>query len=133
MTVDKVADASALAALLFNEPEADVVAEALLGAAIYAPSIIEFEIANICWKKCRRHPDQAEGLQSALGKLARFDVQILPVDLQQVVDIALRFGLTAYDASYLFVAGTFDLEIVTLDATLAAAAKRFLAKGRSPS
>ncbi|MFO1186313.1 MAG: type II toxin-antitoxin system VapC family toxin [Alphaproteobacteria bacterium] len=132
MTADKVADGSALAALLFNEPEADLVAAALQGALIYAPGIIEFEVANICWKKCRRHPDQADELQSALLRFASLEVQVLPIDLEQVVDLALRSGLSAYDASYLFVAGTFDLEVVTLDAKLAAAAKRFLGKRNSP-
>jgi predicted nucleic acid-binding protein len=126
VTVDKVADASALAALLFNEPESGLVERALINAVIYAPAIVEFEIANVCWKKCRRHPDQVRGLLAALGKFAAFDVQMLPVDLQSTVDLALRFGLTAYDASYLFVANAFEMEVVTLDTKLADAAKRCL-------
>ena len=41
-----VIDASAFAALLFGEPEADVVAAALDGDRVVAPSLLGFELAN---------------------------------------------------------------------------------------
>jgi uncharacterized protein with PIN domain len=44
----KVVDASALAALLFGEPEADLVAGQLDGARLVAPSLLAFELANVC-------------------------------------------------------------------------------------
>ncbi len=57
-----VVDASALAALLFGEPDADRVAERLGGAALFSPSLIRYELASVCRKKMRRYPDQHEGL-----------------------------------------------------------------------
>jgi len=55
MTV-KVVDASALAALLFGEPEAEKVASRLEKSRLVAPALLGFEIASVCLKKLRRDP-----------------------------------------------------------------------------
>ena len=47
MTGVKVVDASALPALLFAEPEAETIAECLEGARLAAPSLLDFELANV--------------------------------------------------------------------------------------
>jgi uncharacterized protein with PIN domain len=44
----KVVDASAIAALLFGEPEADAVAAQLAGSRLVAPGLLPFELANVC-------------------------------------------------------------------------------------
>jgi len=44
----KVVDASALAALLFGEPEAEAVAGQLSNARLVAPGLLAFELANVC-------------------------------------------------------------------------------------
>ena len=51
-----VVDASALAAIAFNEPGADEVARRLEGASVSAPLLLKFELANVAWKKIRRQP-----------------------------------------------------------------------------
>jgi uncharacterized protein with PIN domain len=43
----KVVDASAVAALLFSEPEAEIVASALDGAELVAPTLLSFELTNV--------------------------------------------------------------------------------------
>ena len=47
----KVVDASALAALLFDEPEAGAIADRLEDANLVAPALLGFEIASVCLKK----------------------------------------------------------------------------------
>jgi predicted nucleic acid-binding protein len=61
MPVRIVVDASALAAVLFGEPEAPEVAEQLGDSALVAPTLFSYEIANICWKKLRHglRPDRS--------------------------------------------------------------------------
>jgi predicted nucleic acid-binding protein len=54
----KIVDASALAALLFGEPETDAVADGLQDASLVTPALLGFEIANVCLKKLRRNPEQ---------------------------------------------------------------------------
>ena len=117
----KVVDASALAALLFGEPEADAVADRLDGARLVAPSLLTFELANVCLVKARRHPKQRESLIAAFRLRARLGVEEVAVDHDEALDLAAATGLTAYDASYLWLARQLGAELVTLDRQLAKA------------
>jgi predicted nucleic acid-binding protein len=117
----KVVDASALGALLFGEPDGAAVAERLRGAGLIAPALLPFEVANVCVKKMRRHPDQRDALMVAFGMLDRMEVAVVQVDHGAALVLAERSGLTAYDASYLWLARRVSAELVTLDRQLAAA------------
>jgi predicted nucleic acid-binding protein len=121
VTAVKVVDASAFAALLFGEPEAEPVAEQLDGARLAAPSLLAFELANVCLTKCRRHPDQRASLLAGFGLRGRLGVEECAVDHVAVLELALMTGLTAYDASYLWLARSLGAELVTLDKELARA------------
>ena len=52
-----VVDAPAVAALLFNEPGSDDVAERLGHGRLVATSLMPYEVANVCVTKIRRYPD----------------------------------------------------------------------------
>jgi predicted nucleic acid-binding protein len=118
----KVVDASAVAAVLFGEPEADEVAERLRDARLVAPGLLAFELANVCLVKMRRHPHERLGLSAAFRLRARLGVEEIAVDHEQAVELATANGLTAYDASYLWLARELGAELVTLDRRLAKAA-----------
>ena len=118
----KVVDASALGALLFGEPEGAAVAGRLREAGLIAPTLLHFEVANVCLKKMRRHPDQRDALVIAFEMLDRMEVDIVEVNNREVLGLAERLGLTAYDASYLWLARRTGAELVTLDRQLEAAA-----------
>lgn len=122
MTGIKIVDASALAALLFAEPEAATIAERLAGARLAAPSLLSYELANVCLTKIRRQPSQRETLRTAFGLANRLRVETVAVDHAATLDLAEATGLTAYDASYLWLARSLGAELVTLDRKLAAAA-----------
>ena len=122
MTGAKVVDASALAALLFGEPEAETVAAQLDGARLFAPSLLAFELANVCLVKCRRHANQHEPLIRGLRLFGRLGVEENAVDQAASVELGLATGLTAYDASYLWLAKELGAELVTLDKALRKAA-----------
>jgi uncharacterized protein with PIN domain len=85
---DKVVDASALAAILFNEPEGDNVAEQLRGGRLKAPALLEFELANVCLLKCKRHPEDSRTLVQAFRLRHEFGAEHVEVDC----DSALRMG-----------------------------------------
>jgi len=118
-----VADASALAAVIFQEPGVDDVKLRLLGAQVYAPRILQFEMANVAWKRIRREPEHAVAtltlLHAALGEAS--SIEWMDVNVTDVVLIAQATGLTAYDASYLWLAASLGADLVTLDKRLAAA------------
>jgi predicted nucleic acid-binding protein len=119
--VAKVVDASALAALLFDEPEAESVADRLEGGNLVAPALLSFEIASVCLKKLRRDPTQRNPLLAALLVYDRMPIEILGVDHAGALQSAEAFGLSIYDAAYLWLAQQLDAELVTLDKGLQAA------------
>jgi predicted nucleic acid-binding protein len=122
VTAVKVVDASALAALLFGEPDAEAVAARLEEARLVAPALLEFELANVCLIKCRRYPEQREALLSGLRLRGQLAIEEVAVDHHGAAELGLATGLTAYDASYLWLANGLGAELVTLDRRLGLAA-----------
>jgi predicted nucleic acid-binding protein len=120
----KVIDASALAALLFGEPDAERIAEELRDCSLVAPVLLPFEIASVCLKKIRRHPSQRTNLLAAFAMLARLAVAQSAVDVGEVLQLSERARLSVYDAAYLWLARRLGVELVTLDKRLATAAAR---------
>lgn len=114
----KVVDASALGALLFAEPDASLVAGRLANSNLAAPCLLPFEVANICLKKMRRHPALRDQLASAFGMLAGLGIAMIEIDHGETLELAEHTGLTAYDASYLWLARRLGAELVTLDRRL---------------
>jgi predicted nucleic acid-binding protein len=98
-----------------------VVAERLAGAKLYAPTLLGFELANICLVKRRRHPAQAATLLAAYRLRGRLGIEEVAVEPEAVLALAEAKGLTAYDAAYLWLAQRLGAELVTLDRQLAAA------------
>ena len=115
MPAKVVVDASALAALLFGEPEAQAIAERLNDAALIAPTLFSYELANICWKKIRRHPERRATLLEAYSLRDRLEIEQVEVVISEVLLLADRENLTAYDASYLWLSRKIGTELVTLD------------------
>lgn len=120
--VVKVVDASAAVAVLFGEPQADMVAARLAGCELVAPALFAFELGNVCLVKCRRDPSQADSLRAAFALASRLGIVETAVDQLAVLQLALETKLTHYDAAYLWLARTQQAELVTLDAALAKAA-----------
>jgi predicted nucleic acid-binding protein len=119
-----VIDASAVAAMLFAEPEGQHIVDRIRGSRLAAPTLLRYEIANICWKKLRRHPERRVQLLVSLDYLPLLEIELRKVDLEAVVLLAGETGVTAYDAAYLWLARTLGVELVSLDQRLLRAAAR---------
>jgi predicted nucleic acid-binding protein len=124
MTPIAVVDASALAAVAFNEPLASEMTERLANRQLVAPRLLAYELTNAAIRKLRKHPDQASLIRGGLARALSSDFAIFWSDVEAtlVLDLALETKLTAYDASYLWLARHLGAELVTLDTELAAAA-----------
>ena len=123
MASAKVVDASAVAAMLFGEPEAADVARRLDGCQLVASPLLEFELGNVCLTKLCRHPDQRDKVLAGYRWRSRLAIACGTIDPEQVLSLAEQARLTFYDASYLWLAHQLDAELVTLDRRLAAAAE----------
>jgi predicted nucleic acid-binding protein len=119
-----VVDASALAAVVFEEPASDDVVPRLHRAAIYAPTLLKFELANVAWKTMRAPGADRGALLTALDKALDPRRRIVwhEVNYTDVVLIARDAGISTYDASYVWLAGWLGADLVTLDQQLVAAA-----------
>jgi predicted nucleic acid-binding protein len=118
----EVVDASALAALYFGEPEADAVAERLGEARLAAPGLIRFEMSNIALKKIGKSPTMAPLMLTRLSDFLGSPLEICDIDHGEALALALATRLTAYDASYLWLARYRGCGLVTLDRQLQQAA-----------
>lgn len=118
----KVVDASALAALVFQEESAEQIQELLADAVLVAPALLQFEMANVCRTKLRQYPELREQLLDQFTAQTRMAVEICETDHLAVLSLAERFSLSTYDASYLWLAHELGVELVTLDRRLARAA-----------
>jgi len=120
-----VADASALAAVIFGEPGAEAVTS-LDGATICAPELLKAELANIALKKARRWPQQAPEFFSRLDAFMnrRREIHWYDVNPVDVAILGSLTGLSAYDATYLWLAGWLEADLVTLDRRLASVQDR---------
>jgi predicted nucleic acid-binding protein len=114
-------DASAVAAVLFDEPEAKPVLASITGGRLIAPSLLVYELASVCTTKLVRHPAEARTILSRYRLFAELDIELTEPDWQPLPQLALRWALSAYDAAYLHLALENGASLVTLDARLAKA------------
>ena len=82
-----------------------------------------YEIASVAVKKQRRGEGHAA---SGLAEAARLDVTLHRMDVQAVAALALQYNLSAYDASYLWLAAELQCPLATFDDKLAKAAQAHL-------
>ncbi len=121
-----VVDASLLAATIFAEPGRDEALAQMRGRTLCAPALIDYELANVALNKIRGKAISADEAARALGAYVTLDIERWDVEPVSAVRIGEEFGLTAYDAAYLWVAGRLRVPIATFDARVAAAAAAFL-------
>ena len=121
-----VVDASAICAVLFDEPERAEAVASLCGKTPYAPCLLDHEIASVALKK-RRRGWPTESLDLALADYSEWKIELRPCDFMGQYELAVRYGLTSYDAAYLWLAAELRAPLATFDAQLAKAAREHLA------
>ena len=117
-----VCDASAVAALLLDSgPDGQWVTHTIDSGRITAPALVTYETANVI----RKHelagqvsPDQAA---QAHADLLDLTIELWPYDILASRAWELRQNLSIYDATYVALAETTDMTLVTLDKRLAKA------------
>jgi len=126
-----VLDCSVACSFLLGD-EADNYAEKVLNLLqkkkAIAPSIFLFEVANVFrtsinQKRCSK--SQATSLLECLNALPITIYQYkTPRQMHGVLDAALDYNLSAYDASYLLLSKYYSIPLATLDGQLMKAAEK---------
>lgn len=132
-----ILDSSVAIAIVRNEPGAEALRVAvdqwtILGRPLMVPTIFWLEVVNAL---ARGHRYLGLDVLHALHELDELTITTVDSDRAQVlktIDLVERFGLTAYDASYLAVAHLYGGDIATLDLELvrAAGARAIVLDGR---
>jgi len=114
-----VVDASAIAAIMFGEPEGPELTAHLQDETLLAPALLDYELVAVALRKARKRPEAALFLLASLDVALRLPITRVAVPGAEAFALATRHGLSGYDASYLWLAESRDLELVTLDRKLA--------------
>jgi predicted nucleic acid-binding protein len=123
-----VVDASAVLEVLLNRPRAALLRERLFrpDEVLHAPHLLDLEVMQAL----RRHWLVGELDEDHAGRAIRYHLDF-PIkrhahDLFLARVWELRFNFTAYDAMYVALAEALRATLITSDARLAKAARRFV-------
>ncbi len=114
-----VVDASAIAALLLNQPSAVSIRERLLPElTLHAPHLLDLEVASVLRRALRRGFLTETEAASRLADFEKLRLLRYPhvSFLSRVWE--LRTNVTPYDAAYLTLAEALDAPLVTTDGRL---------------
>ncbi len=120
-----VVDCSALAGILFEEPWQAQAGEKIHGRTMNAPFLLEIEFTSVALKKHKQ--GYGAVVDKALARFKALNVMLHQIELPQVLALALQYKLSAYDASYLWLAAELKAPLATFDEKLAEAAQTHLA------
>lgn len=93
-----VVDTSAVLAVLFNEPERDVIFSVIKGCELLAPLSLPVEVGNaisLAFKK--RRIDLVQG-EAVIDGLSRMKIRFEGIDYINAITIAHKYSIYAYDA-----------------------------------
>jgi predicted nucleic acid-binding protein len=102
----------------------EAMAERLGEDKAFVPQIWTLELANLLRTACLRQRMTAEVAQAILAQIVSLPIEIdsAPPRPSEVLALALRFGLSSYDAAYLELALRLQLPLASSDAPLRDAA-----------
>jgi predicted nucleic acid-binding protein len=113
--MEAVADASALLAVVLDEPERDAILDATEGATLIAPQALPHEIGNALIALRKKGKIETEVILPAWQATQRIPVQLMPIDMEAALNLALAHGIYAYDACYLQCSLSHRRPLVTVD------------------
>jgi predicted nucleic acid-binding protein len=122
-----VLDASAAISIIRREPPASALLAFLrdtvaMGNIRLVPDCFWLEVVNVLIRRYRATPEKTIEAVRGIDDLSVESVRVDRPLLLVAIDLQARFGLSAYDASYLALAETEDARLLTLDRQLALAA-----------
>ena len=119
-----VADCNLLGALLFQEPERALAEQHIVGRSLHAPDLLDYEMVSVAVKKARQ--GRGDIAADGIARYLQVPIELHEVDPTEVLALAQRYQLTAYDAAYLWLAAELKAPLATFDKKLGAAAQRHL-------
>ncbi|GHT97175.1 twitching motility protein PilT [Spirochaetia bacterium] len=109
-------DASAIMAVIADEPESEIVINCTKDAIIIAPNVVSFEIANGLTKMMKKRIiDTQEKMIALIRNFKKIPIKMVETDIEKSLEIAWKYKIYAYDAFYLETSQRLDLPLLTFD------------------
>lgn len=121
--LELVVDASAVMAVLLEEPEREALIAATQGRELVAPPSLPWEIGNGLVAVVRRKRLSEPAALAAWTAWGEVRMRLIDVDGSRALSLAFAHDLYAYDAYLLALAQQRGAELLTLDRTLQRAAR----------
>jgi predicted nucleic acid-binding protein len=113
--MDVLLDASAIMAVILNEPNREKVTNLTKNMVLSSSEVISFEVGNALVSLLKKHKLTTEEVLSAYKKYTSIPLRIAKVDIEKALKIACKYNIYAYDAYYLEVAYRLKLPLITFD------------------
>jgi predicted nucleic acid-binding protein len=113
--MEVILDASAIMAVILNEPNRNKVISLTEDATLLSPEVIPFEIGNALISLFKKHKISEEKLIEAYRNYALIPLRNIKVDIEKALKIACKYKIYAYDAYYLEIAYRLKVPLITFD------------------
>ena len=118
-----IVDASVILSAFFPDEEQDqaqaLVRDHVIGRLqLGAPTLVSYEVTNAVVQARRRGRISDEQAEEILSSFEGLGIALRPVTWQEMLPLALRYHLSAYDAAYLALAEASDRTLVTGDSRM---------------
>jgi predicted nucleic acid-binding protein len=114
-----VVDASAVLAVILNEPEKAKIIAQTQSCSLISPGCLKWEIGNAFTAMLKRKRLTLEEATRGLEIYAMIPIQEMDVSLLEAVQLSERHNIYAYDAYYLELAKRNTSPLLTLDGRMA--------------
>jgi len=116
--MDILLDASAVMAVILNEPNKGKVINLTENATLLSPDVISFEIGNALINLLKKQKLTEDELIEAYKNFISIPIRSIKVDIEKALKIACKFNIYAYDAYYLEVAYRLKIPLITFDISM---------------
>ena len=114
--MELVLDASAIMAVIVDEPESDFVIDCTQNSIIVSPHVVSFEITNGLTKMIRKGIiSNKEKMINLIKSFQQIPIKFDENNLEKTLEIAWNYKIYAYDAFYLETAQRLNLPLLTFD------------------
>jgi predicted nucleic acid-binding protein len=111
-----VLDASAIIAVIADEPESDIVINCTKNAILVSPYMVSSEIANSLTKMMKKGIINSKEKMIDLIKIfQKIPIKVTEINFEKSMEIAWDYKIYAYDAFYLETAKRLNIPLLTFD------------------
>jgi predicted nucleic acid-binding protein len=116
--MDMILDASAIMAVIVEEPERNRVIQLTKGVKILSPNMVSYEIANGLTKMVKKKVIEKARMLNAYEYYQKILIKQIEIDIKKALEIAWDYKIYAYDACYLESAKRLTLPLLTFDGNM---------------